>query len=70
MESNNGSKPAETALSVNQLEIGKRYWLDSCKDVSGVYIGNSLFNSIEGDNCYLEDNEGRVPLSGKFFLIN
>jgi hypothetical protein len=32
-----------------ELEIGKRYWLDSAKDVSGVYTG------VSGGGFYLVD---------------
>lgn len=48
---------AENPLHVHSLEVGKRYWLDNVKDVSGIFIGltksgSAEFNSIEGANCY------------------
>lgn len=63
---------AEKPLLVHSLEIGKRYWLDSVKDVSGIFIGltksgTAEFNSIEGDNCYLLDSDDHVRLGGKFY---
>lgn len=58
-----------------KLEIGKRYWLDSVKDVSGICTsnedGNLLFNEIEGKCIYLTRAEGTVMFSRntKFTLV-
>jgi hypothetical protein len=35
-------------MEAQELIIGKRYYLDSIKDVSGVYLGNGEFDKITG----------------------
>ncbi len=41
-----------------ELIIGKRYWLDLVKDVSGIYRGNEkgyMFSEIEGPKIYMRE---------------
>lgn len=53
------------------LKEGKRYWLDSGKNVSGIYRGvdpingDLRFNDIEGDSCYMKDQSGYTPFRSK-----
>lgn len=64
-------------MTAKELVIGQRYWLDKVKDVSGVYVGldpdgDIGFDSIEGYNCYLSDDNGVVhfgPDAGFFYPI-
>ena len=50
-----------------EMIIGKRYWLDSCKDVSGILVsvkeGDILFKNPKGRNTYNIDDEGCIKFS-------
>ena len=48
-------------MEATELIIGKRYWLDRMKDVSGVFIGNGYyFNDIKGTNHYYRITDGII----------
>lgn len=56
-----------------QLIVGKRYWLDWSKDVSGIFQGideaanGTIFSDITGPDkgYYMEDENGIVCFSGE-----
>lgn len=64
-------------VTSESLIVGKRYWLDPVKDVSGIYIGinkrgSYTFSDIEGNtNWYLCNNDGSVSFTNPhdFFLV-
>lgn len=53
----------------DKLIVGKRYWLDLAKDVSGVCVFDDGFkrgfNEIVGSNPYAIDTDGTVWFSGR-----
>lgn len=60
-----GEKKKDTLLRGSELVVGKRYWLDTYKDVSGIFLridnGDAIFSSIEGNQeWYRKDGEGNV----------
>lgn len=50
------------------LEIGKRYWIDTHKTVSAIYVGQPYnykhghyFDNIQGDDTdYIKNKEGKI----------
>ena len=54
-------------MEATELIIGKRYWLDSMKDVSGVFIGkiksSYCFNDLIGNNSYGINEQGNTNFS-------
>jgi len=57
----------KTEFKLSELVIGRRYWLDSVKDESGVYNGNGQWTPDENVKTYHINENGILHLSGGTF---
>lgn len=60
----------KTEFTLSELVIGKRYWLDSGKDESGIYKGDGLWKPDKNVHTYIAGEDGLVSLkTGLFYSI-
>ena len=53
-------------IKVDNLEVGKRYWIDGCKNISGIYQGRDRHNAIIFKNIItLESYNGMYDLENE-----
>ena len=57
----------KTEFILSELFVGKRYWLDSAKDESGIYKGDGRWKLDKNVRTYIAEEDGLARLGGGLF---